>query len=107
MVNFIKNNWFRLIITVCVIVFTAANVYYYMNFLPEQRNFNRAESKRYECKQDVESLFAQYNNAAAGLEQNEENQKVLMNYALNLGIIDETGAPIQKNVLIDKCIKGN
>jgi len=98
---------FKAAILVCVMIFTAANAYYYFWFLPEQRDYNRAESKRYECKQDVQSLISQYNSVASSFDQTKpEDQQSLYNFAKSLGIVDDQGNPLDNQALIEKCIKG-
>ncbi|NUM25319.1 MAG: hypothetical protein HUU49_01690 [Candidatus Buchananbacteria bacterium] len=102
----IFKEWFKILISICIIIATVAVVQYFFFFLPEERDYNRREAKRYECKQDIQGLYSQYNASANGLEQTDENKQLLFSLALNLGLIDENGTPIEQDQLIEKCLRG-
>ena len=104
------NHWwviYKLIILVSIIVFTVAQAYYYFVFINQERYYNRTEAKRYECKQDVQNLMVQYNSVASNFDQTKpEDQQMLYNYAVSLGIIDASGNPLDIKDLIKKCLPG-
>lgn len=102
--KFIKSEWFKILISLCVILITIGATNFFFVSIPEDRAYNRQEAKRFECKQDVQGLFNQYNTAANSVEQTEENQQALLNLAINLGLVDQTGKPIDPNTLIQDCI---
>lgn len=101
----ITKEWFKILVSICIIIGTVAIVNYFFVFLPEERDYNRKEAKRYECKQDVQGLYSQYNLSANNLEQTDENKQLLFSLALNLGLIDESGQPIEEKQLIEKCLQ--
>lgn len=100
-------SFFKLLISVCLIVATICLVYFFFIFLPAQAQYSRSEARRIECKQDVQGLYSNYNQASASLEDTEENKQALLNYAIQLGLINpETGEAIDRNILISNCIQG-
>ena len=104
--KFIKKEWFKILISVCLVTITGSLIYYLFVFLPEDRDYNRSETKRFECKQEIQALYNQYNATASNIEQTEENNQLLFSLALDLGIIDQDGNPVDQSVLIQKCLDG-
>ena len=101
----ISKEWFKILVSICIVITTIGVINYFFVFLPEERDYNRREAKRYECKQDIQGLYNQYNLSANNLEDTEENQQLLFSLAINLGLIDETGRPIEEKQLIEKCLQ--
>ncbi len=101
-----KNQWFKILAAICIVVITGSVIYYLFFFLPEERDYNRAEAKRYECKQEVQARYNEYNATANSVEQTDENKQLLFSLALNLGIIDQSGKPFENKTLVDKCLNG-
>ncbi|MBI3290778.1 hypothetical protein HYZ76_00685 [Candidatus Falkowbacteria bacterium] len=101
-----NNHWFKILISICLVLITVSVIHYIFIFLPEQRDFSRAEARRFECKQDVQTLINDYSAAISGLEPNEENQQAIFSYALSLGIIDQAGNTVPRSVLLQRCLDG-
>lgn len=98
-----KNNWFKILISICVIAVTLTAVYYVFVFLPEERNYVRSEAKRFECKQEVGSLYAQFNSVAQAAETEEEKQQVAQ-FGVQLGVLDSSGMAVNSQDLMQDCI---
>lgn len=100
-------SFFKLLVSVCLIIATICLVYFFFYFLPAQARYSQSEARRVECKQDVQGLYNTYNQVSSTLENNEENQQALLNYAVQMGLIDaSTGEAVDKNILISNCLNG-